>query len=281
MSINAVIGSNGFIGSRIKWYADNFMDTECVGISRDNYDFWAGHEFITLVWAAGSARKDLSDSELMKVNAEAVYKALRDFKFDKFIYISSQAIYAPSQYYPKEEDVDINLPDISAYGRSKHLGEEIVKKYCTNYVVIRPNGFSGPGLKKNVIHSLAKNPPEWYYQMDSHFQIIHTDIFAAVLFKLAFICNREIFNVSLKEVITPVDVAQWMGVDIDSVVTPDNRIPPKVRAVFNTSKLEELLHEEPYFELPTAEEAVRKWNEPFEVRMPSMWETVGIPRSQR
>ena len=262
--ISAIIGSRGFIGSRLKWYADNYLDEEWIGIHKDNYEMWRGATFNNVIWAAGTARKDLPYGTLYGLNVHNFIQMIRDFKIcSKLIYISSQAVYDEGQ--GKETDV-IHSAYLSGYGKSKAEGELIASSF-ESFLIIRPNGFVGPGLKKNVIHSLAKNPPELYYSWDSRFQIIHADIFAAVTFMLASSFNNEIFNVALPQVVTPAYVAEVMGVDIKTVVQPRDRVVPHVRAVMDTTKLETML-KGGLIALPTAEEAIRKWNEPFGIKIP-------------
>jgi nucleoside-diphosphate-sugar epimerase len=267
--VNAIIGSKGFIGSRLKWYADNFLEDEWIGIHRDNARLWQNTRFKNIIWAAGSPRKDLSPRQLIGENYWAVREALAGYYYDKFIYISSQAVYADDVAKPNE-DHEPNYYKLSDYGKSKIKGEWTVKDQCEtygkDYLIIRPNGFVGPGLKKNVIHSLAKDPPELYYTWDSKFQVIHTDIFATIVFMLASSFSGEIFNVTSEQVITSVDVARMMGVDIKSVVQPKDHVLPHVSAIMDTSKLDTIL-KEANITLPSTEEAISKWNEPFEVRM--------------
>ena len=278
---NAIIGSNGFIGSRLKWYADNYLEDEWIGITRENYDKWKGCPFDALIWAAGSARKDLPVASLMETNAVNVQKALNNFPFSKVVYISSQAVYAdPKILSGFSERHEIIPAFLGVYGLSKYLGEVIIRESCSNWLIIRPNGFVGPNLKKNVIHSLAKDPPELYYTMDSKFQVIHTDVFAAVVFMLADTFNREIFNVASPEIVTPPQVAQYMGVDIKKIQMPKDRVPPHVHAVFSTEKLDNFL-KEACIQLPSAEEAIRNWNGPYQVRMPKLREPVGGSGGQR
>jgi nucleoside-diphosphate-sugar epimerase len=281
---NAIIGSNGFIGSRLQWYADTYLDEEWIGINRDNYNMWKGTRFKTLVWAGGTAVKQTPDYEMMKANVTGLLDAITDFPARKMVYISSQAVYEGYEQFKKSEPrgcsyhEEMFLPplNMSRYGQSKVLGEYIVKNSYDRWLILRPNGFVGPGLKKNVIFSLAKNPPELYYSWDSRLQIIHTDIFAAVSFMLASSYSNEIFNVALPEVITPVYVAAAMGVDIKAAVQPKDRVVPRVNAVIDTTKLETVL-EGGLIALPSAEEAIRKWNEPFGIKIPmfGMRDSVG------
>lgn len=269
---NAIVGSNGFIGSALKRYADRYLiDEEWVGITRENRDQWIGYHFNKTVWAAGSARKDLSENELHDLHIGALTEYIARYKFEKFIYISSQAVYGDSAQSGREDD-KISL-DISDYGVAKFTCETLVRAF-KSYLIIRPNGFTGPGLKKNVIHSMAKTPPEMYYTWDSKAQYIHVDHFAHILFKLASKYSGEIFNVTSPDVVTPVDVANILGVDIKTVKFPTDRILPTVRAVLDTTKMESALRDlwEP---LPSSKEAIRLWNEPFKIPVSEVRKSMG------
>lgn len=257
-----VIGSDGFIGSRIKHYVDSFLEEECIGINRENYSRWADSKlrWSVLVWAAGSARKDLTREQLLDTNWVALDEAIRSFNYNKFIYISSQAVYPSSMECP-DESAEIDPQELSDYGESKWLGEQVVKE-CKNWLIIRPNGFVGPNLKKNVIHSLAKDPPELYYSWDSRVQFLHTDVFAKILFFLSKKCRNEIINVTCPAVVTPVNVANAMGLDIKKVIQPKDRVPPHVRAVMDTSKMEGHLGGGG-IELPSFSEMMACWNDSY------------------
>jgi nucleoside-diphosphate-sugar epimerase len=252
---SACIGSNGFIGSRLKWYADNFTDEECIGITRDSYNRWRGHYFNTLIWAGGSARKDLSATELMETNCLNVYKAINDFRFGNFVYISSQAVY-PSEYNNPSEESPIVPSTLSAYGLSKYLGEIVVRESCKNWVCVRPNGFSGIGLSKNVIFALTRPEPYLYYTLDSYAQYIHVDKFAQIVFFLSNQCTNEIVNVAPKEAITPMEIASLLRVPLGCIKLGN---PPTVRARINTTRLHSYLARA-CISPPTNEEAVLYWN---------------------
>jgi nucleoside-diphosphate-sugar epimerase len=271
--VDACIGGKGFIGSAIVRYANTYTETECIAITRENYELWKGKSFRNIYWAAGTARKDLPFEKLEQLNALAVSDALQDFKYDKFIYISSQAVYNEGKVGVES---DLICPkELSDYGYSKYKGETAVIDYAPSFLVIRTNGFTGPGLKKNVIHSMAKNPPELYYTWDSKAQYIHVDHFAHILFKLASRYSGEIFNVTSPDWITPVDVASIFGIDVKKVKAPADRILPHVVAIVNTEKMERVLRNELWEPLPSSKEAVKFWNEPFKIPMPKLWKSVG------
>lgn len=257
MSVSAIIGASGFIGSRLKWYADNFLDEEWIGITRENYRRWKGYRFNKLVWAAGSARKDLSSQELIEKNVVSLLDAIQDFPTDKIIYVSSQSVYN-NDPEPNEES-GVSFQNLSSYGRSKLLGEYVVKNSFLDFVLIRPNGFSGPGLTKNVIFALTRSKPYFYYTPDSYAQYIHVDRFAQILFFLSDCCCSEIVNVAPKTTISPLEIASLLGISSDNIQLLD---PPRVQAKINTDKLHTLLAAANYA-FPTNVEAVCQWNEPL------------------
>jgi nucleoside-diphosphate-sugar epimerase len=266
---NAIIGSNGFIGSALKRYADKYLDKEWIGITRKNWKQWKGYHFGNIIWAAGTARKDLSKIKTNALNVHYVVKAISDFKFDKFIYISSQAVYGDSIGH---EDDKISS-DISYYGATKYSGESITK-ILKSYLIVRPNGFTGPGLKKNAVFSMSRNPPELYYSWDSKAQYIHVDYFAHIFFNLAKGYNNETFNVSSPDAVTPVDIANILGIDLKTVQMPKDRVLPHVQAIIDVSKMEAALNKMG-IETPSSVEAIKTWNEPLEVQMSSVRERMG------
>jgi nucleoside-diphosphate-sugar epimerase len=256
--VNAVVGAKGFIGSAIIRVAKVICpDKEWIGITRENYPLWKGHKFNNVFFAGGSASKELCEdwAYAYDVNVKQVEMAVEDFSLEKFIYVSSQAVY-PSTYRCPDEKVKIDEITLSNYGKSKYLGELVVKEKTPNFVVVRPNGFSGLGLTKNVIFALTRKEPYFYYTPDSYAQYIHVDRFARIVVKLSDQYNKEIINVAPKNTISPLRIADLLGIN-NSIIKIGN--PPKVRAQINTNKLHSYL-ERAGEDFPTNEEAVLYWN---------------------
>ena len=67
----------------------------------------------------------------------------------KFIYISSDQVYG--DILTKSEEC-IDLQPLNEYGKSKLLGEKQVKRYCSNYIIIRTNIF-GLSVKPGKVSS--------------------------------------------------------------------------------------------------------------------------------
>lgn len=280
--MNAIIGSQGFIGSRLKQYVDTHIDEKWVGINRDNYDEWASSsvQWNKVAWAAGMSSKPkcLDDKDkCFEANVARVAKAVRDFNPRKFIYISSFDVY-PDPKNTKEEVAD-SIPlygetfnGLSWYGQTKLQGERCVKE-AKSFLIVRCNGFTGPGLKKNVVYDIANDDNVWV-SLDSQFQYMHTDTFAHLLFQIDKIYYNEIFNFTSKDVVTPVNIAMLLGKDVKKIKQPTDKNVSLVKAVMDVSKLNEAItYHRLYF--PTSKEAVKSWNEPIKVPMHQMRDTVG------
>jgi nucleoside-diphosphate-sugar epimerase len=258
---DAVIGGAGFVGSAIVRYLNECTETECIAVTRDNYHLWKGRNFRHIYWAAGTASKELCERDpdwCEEQNVRAVARAVQDFLCKKFIYVSSQAVFGKAEVgcdewgsgYPEE---------LSEYGSSKLAGEQEVWNRHDNVLILRPNGFTGPGLKKNAVHSFAKDPPELYYDWNSQVQFIHTDEFARIAAALAARYNNEAFNVA-GEPVTMREIANIMDIPEDSVVIDPNRNPPPtVTAVMETTKLETALNELG-IQFPSSSYAISNWN---------------------
>ena len=271
---NAIIGSNGFIGSALKRCADKHYSEEFIskwqGITRENYLEWAGTHFNIVVWAAGNPSKEYcqeNPERCMFDNAYSVLQALKDFPAKRFIYISSQAVYTGEQ----KEDSIIDISKLDTYGLSKYVGELMVKDFCelhqTGYTIIRPNGFTGPGLKKNIVHEIATGytlKKTW----DSRAQYIHVDHFADIVLFMVMgsFMNKQIINIAPPDVLTPIDIARILNRDLTQIKQPTNGNVRHTNAVMDVTKMFNLLnkYKRP---IPTSERAVRLWNEPTEVSM--------------
>ena len=260
---DCVIGGAGFVGSALVHYLNECTETECIAVTRSNYTAWAKSlvKWRHVYWAAGTASKELCEQDpawCHEQNVTALVRALEDFPCERFVYVSSQAVYS-------EEEVGCNEwgdgypPSLTEYGNSKLSGEQEVWTRHSDVLILRPNGFTGPGLKKNAVHSFAKTPPELYYDWNSQVQFIHTDDFARIAAALADRYSNEAFNVA-GETLRMTTIARLMGVEKESVViNPDRNPPPTVTAVMDTTKLQEAL-DELGIQFPSSSSAIRNWN---------------------
>jgi len=245
---NACLGAKGFIGNAILRASKvTCPDEEWIGITHENYQLWKGYKFNKFVFAGGSASKELCEdwSYAYDINVKQVKQSINDFPCEKFIYVSSQAVYMSSCVCPDEE-VKIDETELSKYGKSKYLGELAVREMATNFVVFRPNGFSGPGLKKNAVFYMAQPEPLLYYDWDSYAQYLHVDTFADILLNLSQRYKNEIFNLTSPDIINMRSVAILLGVE-ERKVKPFRTPLPLVQAEIKVDKMLNALQDVKYY----------------------------------
>jgi nucleoside-diphosphate-sugar epimerase len=267
---SAIIGSGGFIGSALKRYADTFLNEEWIGITRDNYSRWAEYKkWNKVVWAGGMSSKlecNKNHDTCWTENVDNLRDAINDFTCEKFIYLSSYDVYAPCLINPKEEDAqslsDDYVSSLSWYGKTKIAGEQVVKIWDKKYLVARCNGFVGEGLKKNVVYDLAQPNPQLFVSWDSKFQYMHTDTFAKILFSLTDIEDNKTINVTSPDILTPIDIAWLLRTNIKKVTMPTDKVVPKVDAVMDVTKMEQILNKLG-MQLPSSREAILNWSKPL------------------
>jgi len=149
-----VIGANGLIGSAI------CKELKAVGITRENYSKFTGpygnNKFDILINANGNSSKwQANDNPVYDFTAtvESVNHTMFDFKFKKYIYISS---------YDAHMD--------NTYGLHKKLAEEIVKHY-TDFLILRCPIIIGKKMKKGFLYDALHDVP-LYVNANSEYQIL-------------------------------------------------------------------------------------------------------------
>ncbi len=175
-------------------------------IDRDNYDQHKGKNFDVLINANGNSRKFWADQNPyldFEASTISVYKSLFDFKFKKYIYISSVYLYGGfplPKISPKEafEDKEINVQKLSPYGLNKYLSEQIVRRYASDYLILRCNTMIGNNSKKGVVFDILNNK-DLFITLTSKLQLITTKEVANMINHLIFKnIKNQIFNVGGK-----------------------------------------------------------------------------------
>lgn len=148
----AVLGYKGFVGSAIYQHFSDSGKYEVVGIGRENYASFIGEHFDVFINANGNSKKLLAAKEPkydFEMNVKTTLDTLLDFKTDKYVYISSVDVYNDvSNPANNHEDAAIQAEKLSNYGFDKYLGELVVKKHAHNWIILRPGGMVGEGLRK-------------------------------------------------------------------------------------------------------------------------------------
>jgi len=192
-----ILGGKGFLGSNL---CEHFSAVAKVdSITRDSYQSKKGSYYDILINANGNSRRFWANEnplEDFEASTESVYKSLFDFKFQKYIYISSPDIYIdPSG--PTTTKEDMVTPGVrNTYGLNKFLSEQIVTNYSDSYIIIRPSAILGNGLKKGPVFDILDNKPLFITQ-ESYIQFITANAIAeCVTTFLDKGIKNEIFNVA-------------------------------------------------------------------------------------
>ncbi len=197
----AVFGGEGFIGSMIGFHMSGAVgqDGACYSITRKTYGILCGEEFDVFINVNGSSKKYLAEKNPLKDfrdNVTSVYKSLYDFKFQKYIYISST-------------DAAKN----NIYGFHKMLAEQIVERNVCNNLILRCPAVIGKNMTKGVLFDILNDRP-LYVTPDSEFQFITNREIADSLIPLI---NQDIkgrFVLGSKDSIKVEDIGKLLGKEI-------------------------------------------------------------------
>ena len=192
MKTLAVIGGNGMLGSDlVKYLSQSFSVTS---ISKENYSQFRNHSFDIVVNANGNSKRFWAIKNPLEdfiASTASVYKSLFDFKFSTYIYISSSDFYVDHSSDTSTSENQVQDPSkLSVYGLHKYLSEEIIKKNCKNYIILRSSMILGQNLKKGPIYDIINKNP-LFISKASRLQMINSREVANVI---AFLIDKKIKN---------------------------------------------------------------------------------------
>ncbi|MCC6449832.1 MAG: NAD-dependent epimerase/dehydratase family protein [Candidatus Aureabacteria bacterium] len=242
-----ILGARGFVGSAF-CAACAEAGLEFRGVDLDDYDGARGARCDVLINADGNSKKYLAEEDPardFRLSVLSVMDSISDFDFRRYLHISSVAVYPdPSDPRHTAEDAVLDPAAQSRYGFHKRLAEELVVKYCPDWLILRLGGMVGEGLRKGPVHDILTGAPLWV-GTGSRFQFIHTrDVARIALRMLVEGCTQEIFNVWGRGTVTLAEVRGRAG------LAGENDLPAEVWDV-NTDKAHRR------FGLPSTEDTVR------------------------
>lgn len=214
MDMIYLLGGRGFVGSGLARLFTRLGLPHRI-IDRANYGTFTGSRCEILINAAGNsskilARKDPAAS--YRANVTEVEGFLRDFEYGRFIHLSSGDVYEDlSSPTLTGEDSDQNPERLSPYGRHKLEAEALVRGLARRWLIFRPGGFVGPGLKKNAVFDILWGDRLWLDQ-ESELQFLSTDAAAEMIWTLcAHGVENEIFNLGGAGVARLAEIMDWAG----------------------------------------------------------------------
>ena len=209
-----ILGGKGFIGSAFARFCER-NGKECRIIDLDNYEENKGKACGLFINADGNSKKFLAAEnplEDFRLSVVSLLHSLRDFRFDRYVYISSVDVY-PDCSTPATTVEDISLPSgrQSNYGFHKLLGELMIKHYAPEWIIVRLGGILGPGLTKNPVFDLLHDRPLRVNE-ESKYQYLPSDFVAETVFGLTGMNRwREVFNICGKGTVALREIRSWLN----------------------------------------------------------------------
>lgn len=172
----AILGGDGFLGSALTQYFRG-QGLVVTPINRENYADHENQNFDVFINANGNSKKFWANQNPeadYQASVVSVEKSLTDFKFKKYIYISSSDVY-PHHGDPalSKEDQIIDATLLQPYGFHKYQAEQIVLS-LSDFIIVRLSAMVGPGLVKGVVKDIQTGQ-EIFITASSRLQFISTD----------------------------------------------------------------------------------------------------------
>jgi nucleoside-diphosphate-sugar epimerase len=224
-----IIGANGFVGTGLVRFLAAQPGVQVNAVTRQNYDSLKGQPSDITIESSCNSKKFLSDNEPLKdLDLSVVHRlrTLRDFPAALHIHISSVDVYSDLVNQKNNfEDAPIDVVQASNYGVHKRMAEDLVRHYASKWLILRLAGMVGPGLRKNPVYDITHGQPLRIHP-ESQYQFMHTSEVARVLWELAQKkVTGEIYNVCGTGLISPNQIAQFAGKQLDLSLLPADAKP--------------------------------------------------------
>lgn len=241
-----VLGGKGFIGKNL--LNDLKEKYLCRCGTRKNKKLNKSKSFDFLINASGNSDKRLAENKPLIDFKKTVYSTLESilrYKYQHYILISSCEVY-PSLSKKKATKEKATLPlTQTKYGFHKSLAENLVKKYCPRYTILRLSTPIGPGLKKGPIFDLFFRRIIWV-SSKSRFHVLHTKYISHFIHSLIQAgISRDTFN-----------VVSQNSISIERIIQMVNLTKPKecankiISHSIDSSKAEKIMN------LPSSEKCI-------------------------
>jgi len=213
ISTMGILGGNGFLGAALAKYFSECGFAVTV-ITKGNYREYQGKWFDVFINANGNSKKFWANQ-----NPEADYEAsvisvknsLDDFKFKKYVYISSSDVYPDHNTSEKTDELEIiDAGRLEAYGLHKYQAELLVKK-LPSYIILRLSAMVGPGLKKGVVKDILEGSP-LFTTLNSRLGFITTEeVGRCIAELLKRNISQEIYNCGGKGNLSMTELGKLLG----------------------------------------------------------------------
>lgn len=158
-----IIGASGLVGRAI--YERLKEEHSVSSITRHTYPMHKGGEYDILINANGNSRKYWANQNPLgdyNASVQTVAESLFDFKYKKYIFISS---------------IDAEEPR-GHYGFNKRIAEDLVKQYADKWQIVRLCSVIGKNMNKGPVYDIKHCKP-LYLTSGSTLQLITAKAVAA------------------------------------------------------------------------------------------------------
>lgn len=251
MKTLAIIGGNGMLGSDlVRYFSKTYNVT---AINKRNYQYLVGNSFDIVINANGNSKRFWANQnpvEDFSASTVSVIKSIFDFPCDIYIYISSPDVYE-NHSEPKytKESVSIDTHKLDAYGLHKYLAEQIVKKYCEKFLILRSSMILGSRFKKGPIYDVIKGN-NLFITLRSKLQMIHTFAVAEIIETLL----KESFK---NKVINVGGVGTFSFFEVEKFIKKEIKISSDAKTQIYEMNIDQLKRFYP--SLKTSEEYLREY----------------------
>jgi dTDP-4-dehydrorhamnose reductase len=180
-----LVGPNGFLGQA---FFEVLRDIAVVEkfVRGDDLSKLGNCEVI--INASGNSSKVLADRDPVRDLEDNVLFPLslslmsRDSN-SLLVHISSGEVGNAIKNYKLHDDPIAGLADQTSYTLSKMIGETLVRKHAKKWIIVRPYGLVGKGLRKGPVFDLLRGDPVWV-DPRSTFRLMRTITTAELTYQL-------------------------------------------------------------------------------------------------
>lgn len=192
-----VVGAGGFLGRNLMAHLQA-MGADARGATREtSIESLEKVPFASVFFCAGNSKTYLATRAplgALEDDVIALHRYLTGLRFDKWLHVSSSFVY-PSRMTEKREDAPLPVHELPLYAVHKLLAERYVMALTHRWVILRPTGFFGPGLRKNLLFDLRSGGRDVYFQRGSVIDYLPVERFCSIASCLAEVADNEIVNV--------------------------------------------------------------------------------------
>ncbi len=256
-----ILGGSGLVGSAFVRYCKK-RKLKYVNLTRENKKKYHNKKCKIFIDCNGNGSKRLGINNPyldFQASVSTVVENLFNYKFDKYIYISSSQVYKSTSLLKsnKEENSKLNL-DLNSYGFNKLVSENYIIKHSKKYLIFRLPYVVGPGLKRNPVFDLS-NFKKTYLSLDSVINCVHTDTIANIVFQIIKKkINNQVYNLGSSNNIKISQILDLCKINKNELVSTKKTSD---RMFFNCNKINKIIS------LPTSKIEILKYLEQIKTNL--------------